>query len=404
MPINRGTRHKPIWAGHVRYKGRRKWVGSFDNMEDWRNERARRLAELREEVDNPPSGTASVVVPTVLEFARAEIHENGRITMEWPDGERAQKDTGRRDSSIRRLRDGLRPFIREFHDRPLDSFTRNEALTWIRPKGANIQQAVRQFFNHALDRELIERNHFTRIGASKKKRRVDRPDFEIITNEQYERLRRAARESRADQYGQVLEGMVLAVGEEAMRPAEIFALHWPEIHLPQNLIHVKRNLDLDTGKITWPKDDDGRWVVMSPAFREHIETMPRMGKVVHSEMGQIVYPAPQGGYMHRSSWSSYWNAVRVAAGMPGQDFYELKHRAIQWMVDPIEDGGLGLDPATAAAMVGHDDGGYLIATVYTKLAERRAIARAQRAMDAYQQRRDTANTEPPRLTVVREAG
>ncbi|HVW19528.1 MAG TPA: hypothetical protein VHB30_14895 [Solirubrobacteraceae bacterium] len=39
-------------------------------------------------------------------------------------------------------------------------------------------------------------------------------------------------------------------------------------------------------------------------------------------------------------------------------------------------------------MVGHDDGGgYLIATVYTKLAERRALARAQRAMDAYQHRR-----------------
>jgi hypothetical protein len=58
----------------------------------------------------------------------------------------------------------------------------------------------------------------------------------------------------------------------------------------------------------------------------------------------------------------------------------------QWMVDPVEDGGLDLDPATAAAMVGHDDGGYLIATVYTQLAQRRALARAQRAMDAYQER------------------
>jgi len=89
--------------------------------------------------------------------------------------------------------------------------------------------------------------------------------------------------------------------------------------------------------------------------------------------------------------------------MPGQEFYELKHRAIQWMVDPIEDGGLGLDPATAAEMVGHDDGGYLIATVYTKLGQRRAIARTQRAMDAYQQRRDAADAEPPRLQVVRGA-
>jgi hypothetical protein len=87
----------------------------------------------------------------------------------------------------------------------------------------------------------------------------------------------------------------------------------------------------------------------------------------------------------------------AAAGMPGQEFYDLKHRAIQWMVDPVDEGGLGLDPATAAEMVGHDDGGYLIATVYTKLGQRRAIARAQRAMDAYQQRQaDNA----PRLRVV----
>ena len=28
MPFNRGTRHKPKWVGHVKYKGRKKWVGS----------------------------------------------------------------------------------------------------------------------------------------------------------------------------------------------------------------------------------------------------------------------------------------------------------------------------------------------------------------------------------------
>jgi hypothetical protein len=103
-------------------------------------------------------------------------------------------------------------------------------------------------------------------------------------------------------------------------------------------------------------------------------------------LGKILFPAPRGGYMRRSSWSAHWHAVRAAAGMPGQDFYELKHRAIQWMIDPVEDGGLGLDPPTVAEMVGHDDGGYLIATVYTKLAQRRALSRARRAMDAYQQR------------------
>lgn len=50
-------------------------------------------------------------------------------------------------------------------------------------------------------------------------------------------------------------------------------------------------------------------------------------------------------------------------------------------------------------MVGHNDGGYLIATVYTKLAERRALARAQRAMGAYQER-IAAEERPARLRVV----
>ncbi len=393
MPHNRGTRHKPKWVGVVSYKGHRKWV-SASSMDEYTAAEAKILAELREQVDNP----AQRNVPTVVEFADAVIHDDGRITMTWPDGQRTQKETGRRDSSVRRLREGLRPLIRDFPDRRLDSFTRDEAMTWALPKGANVQQAVRQFFNHAHDRDLIDRNQFTRLGASKRKRRVDRPDFEIITDEQYERLRRCARKSRADDYGLVLEGAVLAVGEEAMRPGEIFALHRPDLHFDKNMIHVRRQIDLDTGKITWPKDDDGRWVVMSPALREHLETMPHMGKTINRTMGEIVFPAPRGGYMRRSSWSAHWHSIRASAGTPDQDFYELKHRAIQWMVDPIDDGGLGLDPATAAAMVGHDDGGYLIATVYTKLAQRRAINRAQRAMNAYQERQAA---EAPRLRVVR---
>lgn len=375
MPSNRGTRHKPKWVGHVEYKGKKKWVGTHPTLEAYREAEERCLAELREEIDHPESEETK----TVIEFAGAEIHDDGRITMTWPDGQRAQKETGRRGSTVRRLREGLRPFIREYGDRLIDSFTRDEAITWALPKGANTQQSVRQFFNHALDRELIDRNHFARLGASKRKRRVEKPDFEIITDHQYERLRRSACASRTDDYGLILEGAVLAVGDEAMRPGELFALHWPDLDFPKNLIHIHRQLDLDTGETTWPKDDDGRYTVMSPAFRAHVPTMPRLSK--------IVFPAPRGGYMLRSSWSTHWHTIRAGAGMPGQDFYELKHRAIQWMVDPVEEGGLGLDAATVAEMVGHDDGGYLIATVYTKLAQRRALARAQRAMDAYENRR-----------------
>jgi integrase len=374
MPHNRGTRHRPKYVGHVSYRGRRKWVGTHPSTDAYKAAEAQCLRELREEVD--AGGRRRV--PTVLEFADAEIRPDGRIRMTWPENERASKETGRKPSSVKRMREALRPFIRDFGDRPLDSFGRDEAITWGLAHSRNVQQSVRQFFNHALDRELIDRNPFARIGASKRKRRIDRPDFEVITNEQYERLRNCARASRADDYGLIIEGAILAVGEAAIRPSEVFALDDTDLDFPENIIHVRRQWDAASGTVAWPKDDDRRWVVMSPALREHLLRMPRIS--------HILFPAPRGGYMSPSNWSKHWHSVRAAAGMPALEFYELKHRAIQWMIDPTEDGGLGLDPQTVAEMVGHDDGGYLIATVYTKLSERRARARAQRAIDAFRQR------------------
>lgn len=115
MPFNRGTRHKPKWVGHVKYKDQKKWVGTHSSMEEYRKAEHRCLTELREQVDNPSSSSRRKI-PTVRQFADAQIHENGRITMSWPEGQHAHKESGRRDSTISRMRDGLRPFIREFGD------------------------------------------------------------------------------------------------------------------------------------------------------------------------------------------------------------------------------------------------------------------------------------------------
>jgi integrase len=387
MPNNRGTRHNPRYSGRVGYKGHKKWVGTFETADAYKKAAEECRAELREEVDNGPRRR----VPTVLQFAEATIKGDGRVEMVWPEGQRAQKKEGRRESTERRMREGLRPFIREFGERRLDSFNRDEALTWALTQGPNTQQSVRQFFNHALDRDLIPRNHFTRLGASRRKRRVERPDFQVITPDQYARLRDCARASRADDYGLIIEGAILAVGETAMRPGEVFALHRDEVDFEENIVRVRWNLNSVTGKREWPKDDEPRLVPLSPRFRNHLLQMP--------VLSDILLPAPRGGYMSSSNWSKHWHAVCAAAGMPGLEFYELKHRAIQWMVDPVEDGGLGLDPATVALIVGHGDGGYLISTVYTKLSEKRARKRAQAAMDAYEER--TASEEP-RLRIVED--
>lgn len=375
MPHNRGTRRNPRYVGVVCYKGHTRWVGTHQSVAAYREAASECLSELRDEIDNAESRR----VLTVIEFAGAVIHATGRITMTWPESQRAYKETGRRPGTVRRMREGLKPFVRDFGEHRLNSFTRPEALTWALPRGRHVQQAVRQFFGHAADHELIDGNVFARLGVVKRIRRIDRPDFEIVTDEQYQRLQLCARASRADSYGLILQGVVLAIGEAALRPGEIFALTHSDIDFTTGVLYVRRQIDLDTGVIQWPKDDAERSIVMSPALRGQLKTMPRISE-------EILFPSPRGGYMRRSSWSSHWHSIRASARMPGLEFYELRHCALQWMIDPTDNGGLGLDIQTAAQIAGHSDGGYLVCSTYTKLAQQQAEARTRSVMDAYQHR------------------
>jgi hypothetical protein len=75
-------------------------------------------------------------------------------------------------------------------------------------------------------------------------------------------------------------------------------------------------------------------IVMSDLLKAP-ETMPRVSQT-------ILFPTPRDAYMRRSTWSTHWQAIRAVPSMPGQAFYELRHRAIQWMIDPSMTGWLGL--------------------------------------------------------------
>jgi integrase len=156
---------------------------------------------------------------------------------------------------------------------------------------------------------------------------VERPDFEIVTDEQYTRLLHCARRCRTDEYALVVEGAILAVGEAAICPSEIFALHKDEVDLEEDVIGVRWQIDSRTRKRVPTKDGDPRWVVPSPRLRAHLEFVMPYERT-------ILFPAIRGGYLSLSNWYPHWNAVRIAAGMPSLEFYELKHRALQWMVDP----------------------------------------------------------------------
>jgi len=123
----------------------------------------------------------------------------------------------------------------------------------------------------------------------------------VISDEQYERLCRCARASRTDNYGLIIEGAILAIGETALRPGEIFALNHNDIDHTAGVIRVRRQLDLASGIAGWPKDDQPRDITMTPKLRSHLQGMPRLSET-------ILFPTPHGRYMRRS---------RSRAGRPG---------------------------------------------------------------------------------------
>lgn len=172
---------------------------------------------------------------------------------------------------------------------------------------------------------------------------LDARDGLIVSDKRYALLRKCARASRADGYGLVIEGLILAVGETAMQFSEASALHQEEVEFAQGSIDVRFQYDMKQRRRVASKKP--RWVFLSPALQEHLEGM--------SGSGPIVFPTIRGDYCTPSSFHSHWDAVRVAAGMPSLTFSELRRRALHWMVSPRQEGGLGLDHETVALIAGY---------------------------------------------------
>jgi integrase len=361
------------YAGAVEYRGHQKWVGTFPSLTAWKD--AARIAEkaMMAEVD----GGRESHTPTVGQFAGLTTTDAGRVVRlgdvaeNWP-------WTHRRgickDSTARRYEEALRPFIRRYEHRVIDSFSRQEARVIAASVGTHTSQALRRFFADALDDELITgRNPFGGLGR-RTTRRLDDPAFEVATDELFDQFKAAALKSRTDAYRYVQHAIVLLEGTTAMRPSEIFAVEWDRLLMEERTISLVQQVD-DRGHLTLPKNGRSRQVPLSDEVVAAIRAMPRLSP-------RWVFPTPRGGLMRNCQWNPHWKAIRALAGRPDFEFYELKHRAITWMVTPPPH-GLGLSPVDVAEIVGHTDGGATIAKYYLKLAQKQVVERAQAAMTAW---------------------
>lgn len=362
------------YVGSVEYRSAQRWVGTFATQGEWLERAVEVEAQLRSEHART-GGNGRPPIPTVAEFAGVTVEQSGCVVPRQ-DREQIWPWTHLRgitkEASARALSGDIRAFVRSHGGRAVDSFRRAEAREIAQHMTNGHKRAVRRLFGDILDDELIETNPFRGLGV-KQVSRLDSGDFRLITDAEFERLLAAAEASRTDLFALTIKAVILVQGTIGVRPGEIFGMQRSRRCPQEGYIQLLHQVD-DRGELTLLKSNLQRAVPETPQITAAIEAAPVLSD-------EFLFTGPRGGPLKRSAWDRYWNPVRVAAGLPNLEFYELKHRAITHMCTPPPD-GLGLSPVDAARIVGHQDAGQTIRKHYLRLDERKAIARFHSASRA----------------------
>lgn len=309
--------------------------------------------------------------PTVAEFARCAVLPNGKVvpladrdrTTMWP--WTCPRHVAKQSTFVA-LATGVRPFIREFADRELESFDVSEAVAIFRRYPPFNRRAVARLMQDATLAGAITSNPFSGLGMRGPRPRIARKDFRLVTPEEVERLRAAALAHHDPEYGLVLRAMLELAIDVGLRPSELFGLERADIDVATGRAHVRQQVTEADG-ICLPKNGQMRWVPFSGQARDAFLAAPRLSE-------RWAYPTPTGNHFQVQTFYRFWWAIRARAGLPHLRFYELRHLAITRMLTGRPH-GLGLDLLTVAEIVGQSDAGATLARHYAFIDQARAIDR-----------------------------
>lgn len=172
--------------------------------------------------------------------------------------------------------------------------------------------------------------------------------------------------------------LALALG---LRPAEALALEWRDVDLEAGTIHVRQQLqkiDGETILVPSAKTDAGNRKIPLPRYlatmlREHREAQlrERVNDVWRDwspddKPHAWVFTSARrpGRPVTDDGDSSQWRKILIAAGVPHVRRYTSRHTAASVLI------GHGIDPATVAAILGHNDPGFTMRTYVHAIDER----------------------------------
>jgi integrase len=283
----------------------------------------------------------------------------------------------------------VRPFARAFAGRTLGSITPEEATLFSLEFASSFKE-VHALFNDACALQFVESNPFAGI---KVQRREGRTRIAVLTPEELEQLSGMARAIHGS-YGPTFAAMVQAAAWTGLRPGELFLLSTEPgdqvnyIDFKAGLVHVDWQLGSKTGKVSRPKKDSIREVVLLPGAEDAFRS-------VEQTPGKPLFLTPRGLPFNARTHFYYWDPVRKAfmASLPAGhhlrqrtmvdpdanlDFYELRHFFGSTLAHPPA-GVTPASPYEIAAMMGHGDGGQLAMKVYVHVGSEQASSSIRNA-------------------------
>jgi integrase len=357
------------WVGAISYQGRKHWVGTFATKTEWKDAAARLRVHLSEHDPRGDKASTLTFNGFVAEYGWPHRFPNGRT----------------KPSTFDVLAENIKPFLKEFGDRSLaQSLTRSEARESSLRGPLSHHRTARTFISDIIKDELMTANPFSRLGIREGR---GRKDIDVISEQDFDDLKRIALSVWGEDYGQVMETLLHSLGDEGWRPGEAFALRWRNIDLENNLIRIVESVDAK-GRFGPPKNGQPRDIVLFPETKRRLLVLPRLSD-------EFVFTGARGRLLLKTRFYYYWKPVQAAwestrppehwlharlAANPKDHFdpYELRHRAATWMRTP-KPHDLGLDPVDVALQLGHTDGGALVMRLYGH--PNKELAR-QRILDA----------------------
>lgn len=313
-------------------KGQR-WVGTYSTRERAEEEELLAKREVREAVAKQEDGTPRRDRITVNAYADRflKVHCDG---LQLP--------------TVRMYAYELKRFQAIYGNRPLDSLSREDAVTWSTGAAKNTRRIVRMMFGKAVHDGLILSNVFLGIALKRGQGRSGNR-LVVVTDAQLRTLAETARTSYGGDFGEQLAAMITVAACTAMRPGELFALEWANIDMDKGRINVKWSRRVDGVKKA-PKNGQERIIACPPPAVAALRALTRTGP--------LVFTSKTGKQFSPSTFSSQWAPIRLASGVPIKDLYELRHYCATKLMEA------GLMDWQVAAQMGHTDNGVLVRKTY----------------------------------------